>query len=142
MSYPMTDERGPTLGAVPLGLVSEPPLSPVAVGARPSVIELPEPSARAPEQEPEQEPEHAPEPAAAWAVEDAEAGPRRVVIRLAGDDDVELGEAGSREEAFALAREVVHRIAAAEAGGEWPELEGRFVRPGAIVSVDVLRSES
>jgi hypothetical protein len=141
MSYPMTDETGPTLGAVSLGLVSEPPLSPVAVGARPSVIELPVTPTRAPEQPPEQEPVHVPEPEAAWAVEDADAGPRRVVVRLLGGDHVELDEARSREEAFAVAREIVHRIAAAEADGEWPELEGRLVRPGAIVSVDVLRTE-
>ncbi len=145
MSFARTDETGPTLGAVPAGLISEPPLSPMIVG-RPKVIELPVQPVRTADAEhvhaPEAEAEAArPEPEAAWAVEDADAGPRRVLIRLAGGDAVELGETGGRDEALLLAREVVRRIAAAEADGEWPELDGRLLRPGAIVSVDVLRTD-
>lgn len=136
MSFAQRAETGPTLGAIPNGLASEPPLSPTALGARPAVVELPvQPSVPDPEPNPDAT------PADAWAVEDAAAGPRRVVVRLIGSEDVELGQAGSRDEALALAREVVRQIAAAEAAGEWPQLEGRFLRPGAIVSVDVLRTE-
>ena len=129
MSFALRAETGPTLGAIPDGLISEPPLSPTALGARPTAVEPVQPVAPA-----------EPEPEAAWSVEDADAGPRRVVVRLVGGDLVELDEVRSRDEAFALAREVVLRISVAEASGEWPELEGRLVRPGAIVSVDVLRT--
>lgn len=136
MSFAQRAETGPTLGAIPNGLASEPPLSPTAFGARPAVVELPVQPVG-----PDPEPVPGPAPAEAWAVEDADAGPRRVVVRLIGSEDVELGHAESRDEALALAREVVRQIAAAEAAGEWPQLEGRFLRPGAIVSVDVLRPE-
>ncbi len=136
MSLALRADTGPTLGVIPNGLVSEPPLSPIALGARPAALEAPVEPAR-----PDPEPAPGPAPADAWAVEDADAGPRRVVVRLNGSEDVELGEAESRDEALAVAREVVRRIAAAEDSGEWPELEGRLLRPGAIVSVDVLRTE-
>ena len=136
MSFALRAETGPNFRAIPNGLVSEPPLSPTALGARPAVVELPvQPAAPDPAPAPDSA------PADAWSVEDADAGPRRVVVRLIGSEDVELGEAESRDEALALAREVVRRIAAAEDSGEWPELEGRLLRPGAIVSVDVLRTE-
>ncbi len=136
MSFALRDETGPALGGMPNGFTTEPPLSPTPLGARPTVVELPvQPAA------PEPEPAPDPGPAEDWSVEDVDAGPRRVVVRLLGGDHVELDEARSRDEAFALAREVVLRISAAEASGEWPELEGRLVRPGAIVSVDVLRTE-
>lgn len=136
MSFALRADSAPTLGAVPNGLTSEPPLSPMALGARPSVAEVPAlPATPAPEPAPD------PVPADAWAVEDTEAGPRRVVIRLIGGESVELEETGSRDEALAIAREVVRRIAAAEESGEWPEVAGRLLRPGAIVSVDVLRTD-
>ena len=136
MSFALRAETGPALGAMPNGLMSEPPLSPTALGARPAVVEPPVAPAS-----PDPEPASDPAPADEWAVEDADAGPRRVVVRLIGSEDVELGQTQSRDEALALAREVVRRIAAAEDSGEWPELEGRLLRPGAIVSVDVLRTE-
>ena len=136
MSFALRAETGPSLGTIPNGLVSEPPLSPTALGAQPAVVELTVQPAG-----PDPEPAPDPAPADAWAVEDADAGPRRVVVRLTGSEDVELGETGSRDEALALAREVVRRIAAAEDSGEWPELESRLLRPGAIVSVDVLRTQ-
>jgi len=141
MSFALRAETGPNLSTTPNGLMSEPPLSPTPLGARPTVVELP--VQPAPVQPAGPDPESAPDPTAAdaWAVEDADAGPRRVVVRLIGSEDVELGETGSRDEALAAAREVVRRIAAAEDRGEWPEFEGRLLRPGAIVSVDVLRTE-
>lgn len=66
---------------------------------------------------------------------------RRVVLRLQGDDEIELGRTEGREAAVALAREVSERIRAAAATGEWPEVEGRYVRPEAIVSIDIRRAE-
>jgi hypothetical protein len=66
---------------------------------------------------------------------------RRVVLRLHGDEDVELGRADRREPAMALARKLVGAIEAATSRGDWPEVGDRLIRPGAIVSVDVQRVE-
>jgi hypothetical protein len=66
---------------------------------------------------------------------------RRVVVRLDGEDEVEVGRTQGREAAVALAREVSERIRAANAVGEWPEVEGRYLRPDAIVSIDIQRAD-
>jgi hypothetical protein len=66
---------------------------------------------------------------------------RRVVMRVSGTDDVELGRVEGREAAVDLAREMIRTIEAAQARGEWPQVEDRFIRPGAIVSVDVQRAD-
>jgi hypothetical protein len=62
---------------------------------------------------------------------------RRVVLRMSGGESVELVTLSSEDEAVAVARDFVRRIAEAEAAGVWPEFEGRFLRPDTIVSVDV-----
>ena len=64
-------------------------------------------------------------------------GLRRIVLRLTGGETVELGISASAETAVEEGREAVRRIALAEANGEWPEFDGRFIRPDTIVSVDV-----
>jgi hypothetical protein len=66
------------------------------------------------------------------------AGPRRLVVRLLGGEELELGSYDDRDGALAAAHEVVARFTAAETAGEWPELQGRLLRPGAIASVDIL----
>jgi hypothetical protein len=66
---------------------------------------------------------------------------RRVVVHLNGGEELEVGTAHGREEAVALAREFAGRFDAAVAAGEWPEVGGRFLRPGSIVSIDVKRSD-
>ena len=66
---------------------------------------------------------------------------RRVVVRVHGDDDIVVGRAEGREPAVQLAREMVRHIEAASSRGEWPQIDERFVRPGAIVSVDIQRGE-
>jgi hypothetical protein len=81
-----------------------------------------------------------PEPAAApsaWAdIRDT----RRVVLRVHGAEEIELGCVDGREPAVRLAREMIGAIEEAQARGEWPLVEDRFIRPGAIVSVDVQRA--
>ena len=62
---------------------------------------------------------------------------RRIVLRVHGGDDIVVGVAGDREQGVQLARRVMRLIDEADAHGEWPELDGRFIRPGAIVSIDV-----
>lgn len=66
---------------------------------------------------------------------------RRVLLRLHGDNDLVVGEAEGRESAIQIARDMVRHIEQASAKGEWPQIDERFIRPGAIVSIDVQRSE-
>jgi hypothetical protein len=64
--------------------------------------------------------------------------PRRLVVRMLGGEELELGGFDDRDDAVEAAKELVARFSSAEASGEWPEVEGRFLRPAAIASVDVL----
>jgi hypothetical protein len=108
----------------------EPPLSPPTIG-RPSLVELPRPEAIT-----EDERELAP----VGQAEDAFAE-RRVVVRLIGGDEIEIAGLAGRDAAMSRARELVELFARAEADGEWPELDGRFLRPAAILAVDVLKAD-
>ena len=66
---------------------------------------------------------------------------RRVILRVNGDDDIVVGSAEGRENAVQIARNMVLHIEQASTKGEWPQIDERFIRPGAIVSIDVQRSE-
>lgn len=110
-----------------VGVSEDPPLTPEPVGPAPSSFEAPPVPLRSFE--------------SILAERTAQAAPtRRLVLRLLGGDELELGSYDERDEAVAAARELVERFSAAEATGEWPEVEGRFMRPGAVVSIDVLVS--
>ena len=78
-------------------------------------------------------PQGAPEPAPAQLQ-----ATHSVVLRLTGEDRVEIGAFGSQEEAETFARAVVGRITTAEERGEWPLFGQRFIRPQGITSVDVV----
>ena len=67
--------------------------------------------------------------------------PRRLVVRLLGGEEVALGDFDDRNDAIEAAQELVARFSAAETSGEWPEVDGRFLRVGAIASVDVLQRD-
>ena len=62
---------------------------------------------------------------------------RRVVIRLADGELVQVGTAPNRESAMTLARSVIEEIR--NPSGEWPLINNRLLEPDAIVSVDVIR---
>ncbi len=66
---------------------------------------------------------------------------RRVILRVNGDDDIVVGTAEGRDNAVQIARNMVLHIEQASTKGEWPQIDERFIRPGAIVSIDVQRSE-
>lgn len=66
---------------------------------------------------------------------------RRVILRIHGDDNILVGSAEERESAVQIARDMVRHIEQASTKGEWPQIDERFIRPGAIVSIDVQRSE-
>jgi MshEN domain len=61
----------------------------------------------------------------------------RIVLRLVNGEELDLGTFADRSEADAEAARLAERFAADEPKG-WLALDGRYVRPGAIVSLDVL----
>ena len=63
---------------------------------------------------------------------------RRVVIRLRDGETILVGGAPSYEDAVVLAQKTIAKLADTNEG-EWPMLGDRFLNPGAIVSVDVLK---
>jgi hypothetical protein len=112
----------------------EPPLSPETIGRAPSNFDAPVPIVAFDELVRRK--------AAAQAV--TAPAPKgtperlRLVVRLAGGDEVEVATYTVRAEATAQAKELVACLSAAEAAGEWPEIDGRHLRPASIVSVDVV----
>ena len=62
---------------------------------------------------------------------------RRVVVRLSDGETILVAMAPSLERATELARGWVERLDVHD--GSWPQIGERFIRPDAIVSVDVLR---
>jgi hypothetical protein len=63
---------------------------------------------------------------------------RRVVVRLRDGETILVGGAPSYEAALALAQKTIAKFADVN-DGEWPMLGDRFLNPGTIVSVDVLK---
>ena len=63
------------------------------------------------------------------------------MLRLLGGEQLELAAYEDRDEAVAAARELMTRFSSAESAGEWPELDGRFIRPASVASIDVLSTE-
>ena len=113
----------------------EPPLSPETIGRAPSNFDAPVPIVAF--EELVRRKAAAQATAAAPAPVESPEG-LRLVVRLAGGDELEVATYSVRAEAAAQAKELVACLAAAEAAGEWPEIDGRHLRPASIVSVDVV----
>ena len=123
-----------------LGGSDGPPVGPETIGRPPSAFEAPPVPLRpfptavaAVPAEAEDEHETDELPVAAEV--------RRLVVRLLGGDEVEVGTFDERDDAVEAAEELVGRFTAAEAADEWPEVAGRFLRPGSVVSIDILVAE-
>jgi hypothetical protein len=120
-----------------LGGSDGPPVGPETVGRPPSGFEAPAiplrpfPMAVAPAPVETETETDTDEPPVAAEV-------RRLVVRLLGGDEVELGCFDDRGDAIEAAQELVARFSSAEAAGEWPEIDGRFLRPGSVASIDIL----
>ena len=117
---------------VAVGLIgaTDPPLTPEPIGPAPSNFEAPPIPIRSFE-------EILAERSAA-----AETQPtRRIALTLLGGDRLELASYADRDEAVAAARELMTRFSSAEETGEWPELDGRFIRPASVASIDVLSTD-
>ena len=128
---------------VSIGLIGsdDPPVTPEAVGPAPSNFEAPPVPLRSFETILA---EHTSTAAAATAAAVTTPEPvetRRIVLRLLGGEQLELAAYDDREEAVAAARELITRFTSAETAGEWAELDGRFIRPASVASIDVLASE-
>jgi hypothetical protein len=124
-----------------LGGDSGPPVGPETIGRAPSNFEAPPIPLRpfptsilsapvATEHEAETETETEDVPTAAEV--------RRLVVRLLGGEEIELGTFDERDDAMEAAQALVTRFSSAEAAGEWPEVEGRFLRPESVTSIDIL----
>ena len=115
----------------------EPPLSPETIGRAPSNFDAPVPLVPFDELVRRKT-------AAQATVPDSPIAPiaavarLRLVVRLLSGEELEVGTFLDKDAASARAKELVANLAAAEAAGEWPEVEGRHLRPASIVSVDVL----
>ena len=119
---------------VAVGLIGavDPPTTPEPVGPAPSNFEAPPVPLRSFEQILAERGPAAPAVAT---------GTRRIVVRLLGGELLELSSYEDRDTAVAAARELMTQFSSAESTGEWPELDGRFIRPGSVASIDVLSSE-
>jgi hypothetical protein len=62
----------------------------------------------------------------------------RLVVRMLGGEELELATFDDREAAIEAAKELVRSFSTAEDSGDWPEMEGRFLRPASVASIDVL----
>jgi hypothetical protein len=144
-TQPSTNGEGLWLGdvqeATPPPVVAPPPVEPApepiqnvqVIESAPVLeaesLEAPAAPAVAPEPEPEPEAVAVAEPVAtptpSWAVE----------LRLVSGERIEVGVHSSNEEALDAARAVV---AHASIEGSWPFVDGRFLRPEAILSVDLV----
>jgi hypothetical protein len=124
----------------PVAVEPAPP-APAAPPAPEPVAAAPAPAAEpAPAPEPEPAPESEPEPLPPAAEAPAEPAPTRadvaarVLVRLENGERIEVGRFNGFEAAKQRAAELMREF---RQSSEWPFLSGRFVRPDAIVSIDV-----
>jgi len=106
--------------APPPAPVAEPAPEPVAQAAAPAPA--PAPTAAA-----------APAPPPVQAATRADVG-ARVFVRLENGERIEVGDFDGFEAAKKRARGLMDELGQ---GAEWPFLSGRYVRPEAIVSIDI-----
>ena len=134
-----------SVAAVPVavGLIGseDPPLSPEPVGPAPSNFEAPPVPLRSFESILAEHMSAATATATTTTVVLDAPDTLRLVLRLLGGEQLELAAYTDRDEAVAAARELMMRFSSAESAGEWPELDGRFIRPGSVASIDVLSTE-
>ena len=57
---------------------------------------------------------------------------------MLGGEELELGTFDDRSGAIEAAKELVASFSTAEESGDWPEMDGRFLRPASVASIDVL----
>jgi hypothetical protein len=135
-----------------VGLPFEPPpdRDPEPVAAEP--VPFPQPAPAPPPDpyppaavEPEPEPEHEAEPAPVADPPESPAPvaptvPWRMTIRLSNGERVDAGEFSDEASAKQEAKAIMMQVAAADAD-DWPYVNGRFLKPDTIVSVDIAEDD-
>lgn len=119
------------------------PAAPAAPAAPPEpVLEIPAeavappaPAPAAPEPEPALKPASLRVPAPEPEPDDPRPGSARVTIRLTTGERVPVAEFPTQDGAKEHARSLIRDLA--DSGDEWPLVNGRFLKPETIVSVDV-----
>ena len=95
----------------------------------------PAPVQPAPEPVAAARPQPQPEPASTPSLEPtAPQVTAEVFVRLTSGERISVGAFGGQSAAEQCAREV---MAALDSDGDWPQIEGRYIRPDAVVSIDV-----
>jgi hypothetical protein len=122
-------ERGPDPATAPTLHAVDPPTREPVSQLRPPAPPEPDPPAA-------EEPAAPVQPAVAEPAPAPGGGGHEVVVRLADGDVVSAGSFSSREAAKDAAKNLTREIASSPPG-EWPEIDGRFIRPELIVSVDI-----
>ena len=120
---------------------SEPPLSPEMVGSSPSFLEAPVPLKPMPTMMstatlPAPAPLPAPPSLVKTPARDERGAARRADARRRGAGG--LGTFDDRGDAIEAAKGLVASFSTAEESGDWPEMDGRFLRPASVASIDVL----
>ena len=93
--------------------------------------------------EPLHEPQPEPEPAVDAPESPAPAAPTvpwRMTIRLSNGERVDAGEFSDEASAKQEAKAIMMQVAAADAD-DWPYVNGRFLKPDTIVSVDIAEDD-
>jgi hypothetical protein len=82
-------------------------------------------------------PEITPAPDSSAGQPSAQAATYRLSVRLTNGERVEAGAYGDLEAAKQQAKALMAQFAAAD-GSDWPFVNGRFLKPDTIVSVDIV----
>jgi hypothetical protein len=118
------------------------PPAPAPEPERPSSLPEPFPMSVVREPDPEPQPLHVPEPQPAPVVAAVPEPPPLPVAgyvvrgRLVNGEEIEIAAHTDLDEAQRVARDAMRACARAD-GADWPILSGRYVRPEAIVSIEV-----
>lgn len=154
---PVAAEPEPVVEPEPVAVEPEPEPEPAPVAVEPEPepepepVALPDPLPAAvlpPEPEPEPEPqpfvpepepEPEPEPVAAVVPQPLHVVGYVVRGRLVNGEEIEIATLRDAAEAQRIARDAM-RACARSNGSDWPILNGRYVRPESIVSIEVAES--
>ena len=107
---------------------------PVPLPQPPAPLPTPYPPA-ATEPDPAHDPAPAPQPPLETPVEEPGV-PWRLTIRLTNGERVEAGDFSDQDAAKLEARTIMSQVADTDSD-EWPFVNGRFLKPDTIVSVDI-----
>ncbi len=152
---PVEADPAPLEPLLPVSTPSQPPVEPIEAQPAPEAPPVPfvappaaeQPLVSAPAPLEEAVAPRPPETPAATPAPSEQPQPgtssiHAVLLRLRDGETLEVGTFNTAAEASACAQDVVREIAAAEADATWPFFGDRYLRPNAIVSVDLLEESA